>query len=833
MALFIGRVWLRGLAALALVLAVLLGAVQPSTADEPRPPGAAQGRNVFEENRKTKEYEHLLFEHPLFRPIVNLRSHFFDYLEKKGRQPQTAFKSARNGASDLIDPRKIPKDVRDSMIGKPVHVEKDGRVWAAEMVDLDDVARFLDGDDEAQLRSAKVSKVLALSALSGPDKLHSEDLLADVMRDNGISPTWRLTGASERQQCRDCTVLYDSDTPTYFAGEYDFNTEEVGLQQAINSEIEKGYWRKSGLEGVHKLQQWVTSEFQRWAVQRKEAGGPKGLTADEGAVLAAVKSEIENEYRRKGAKSDARLQVKALESFEKITDARAKRTGVRLGGLLADARKAVVAVQLKNGAKADSTFVACSQKGTKAPHSQAPPQTPGPQAPGVPAQQALLLRPPAAKADPCAEGETPAESRNTTGLSKALATPGAGPGGIDFSTMELRYLSDPGDGSGLQYSFSANRDPMNGDARTSTGLAVTDQTSDAFFVWLSLHPSSFWVNLKPNEPDRIVDDRLGRTDVGRIMLQADLRMKKTIGKLIHPNTKSGRAFWDGLRGDCMSYRTWILPAPASVHQDGDKLYILDAPLDVRMESMYLQQRGQTSAGSCPQQDKATETDNERLFRSLVLPKLKNAINTAPEYAELRRVYLARVAAEWYRDLSRARDTTYGDLVDKGDIENWKTTTDWKPTDTFDEYVDSYTDKEFNVSRRTTQGNTTYIRTYVYGGVDLTKIPFQKVPDDRFATEHAGLTKDVDRSLNAPSTADGSDTIWLGAPTPRQAAGLGPPEDVLSAGDWALRLLPVLLLPPAALLWWRRRRLSTSVTASPLRRRAVPHTPDRFNTRRPS
>ncbi|OEJ62284.1 hypothetical protein BGM19_33965 [Streptomyces agglomeratus] len=413
-----------------------------------------------------------------------------------------------------------------------------------------------------------------------------------------------------------------------------------------------------------------------------------------------------------------------------------------------------------------------------------------------------------------------------------LAEPGMDPGGIDFSSMELRYLSDPGDGSGLQYSFSAGRDPKKGDARTSTGLTAADQASDAFFVWLSLHPSSFWVNLKPNEPDRIVDSRLGRTDAGRIMLQADLRMKKTVAKLIHPDAATGREFWNRVSGACMSFRTWILSAPASVHKNGDKLYILDAPLDVKMEAQYQQKTGASKAASCPQQDKAAEDRNERLFRSLILPKLKHSINTAPEYAELRRVYLARVAAEWYRELSRTKPTTYRDLVDKGDITPWQTESDWKPTDTFDQYVRSHTKGEFKVSKRTTSGNKIYVRTYSYGGVDLTRIPLRKVSDDRFAAQHAGLAKDIDQSLNAPRPASGG-TVLLGAPTPRQAAGLGPSEEPTSPAALALRLLPVLLLPLAALLWWRRRRLSDSASASPLRRAAASSTRTSNTFRRPS
>ena len=463
---------------------------------------------------------------------------------------------------------------------------------------------------------------------------------------------------------------------------------------------------------------------------------------------------------------------------------------------------------------------------------QCPDQGTGTQSLGL--QQTLVLTAAAKAANPCDDAEdTP---RVATGLGSMLAAPGLSTGGIDFSSMELRYLSDPGDGSGLEYSFSADFKPLKGDARTATGRAALSQSSDAFFVWLSLAPQNFWVNLNPDEPERIVDGRLGRTDAGKVMLEADLEMKKTVGKLIHPHSALGRKFWGRVRGDCMSFRNWILPATASVHQDGDKLYILDAPLDVKMETQYLKDNGASSAASCPEQDKATEDHNEALFRDLILPRLKKAINTAPEYADLRRVYLARVAAEWYRELSRTKDTTYGDLIDSGDIDSWRRTGDWQPTDTFDRYVDSYTKGEFKVTDRTTKGSTTYVRSYVYGGVDLTRIPLKTVTDDRFTSDFAGLPQSVDRSLNAPSAAAGDETVWFGSPTPRQArAGIGAPakqeghetqeaQEPVSSGTRALWLLPALLLVPIALLRLRRRRLDAARRANHLRRNAVGRPP---------
>ncbi|MFB7666923.1 hypothetical protein ACFC1R_23735 [Kitasatospora sp. NPDC056138] len=349
------------------------------------------------------------------------------------------------------------------------------------------------------------------------------------------------------------------------------------------------------------------------------------------------------------------------------------------------------------------------------------------------------------------------------GLASVLSQPGTAPGGIDFSTLELHYLADPGTG-GLRYAFRADTPTKPLDGSTATGLAVSRQSSDAFFVWLELTPDKFWVNLNPNEPDRIVDSALGRTDVGRILLQADLRMKKTIAQLIHPDTTLGADYWKQLSGDCMSFRTWIVPAPASVYDQDDQLYILNAPLHVEMESQYLQLHGSQAAASCPQQPADVRTHNEAVFRSMILPRIEQAVNTAPEYAELRRVYLSRVAAEWYRQLSEKQRTSYGNLIDRGDIGPWTSHSGWRPTDTFQQYVDSYTKGEFNVTHQTVEGHETVTRTYIFGGVDFTGVSFVPTASAQFRTQWAGLTDQVRASLSTPALGGQAGQVWLGGDT---------------------------------------------------------------------
>lgn len=228
---------------------------------------------------------------------------------------------------------------------------------------------------------------------------------------------------------------------------------------------------------------------------------------------------------------------------------------------------------------------------------------------------------------------------------------------------------------------------------------------------------------------------------------------------------------------CLSFRQWIVPEPAVVRDDGASLTILDAPLDVKLESEYIEAVGGTGRSYCPTSQRAAEEHNEAVFRQMILPRVRTAVNRAPEYADLRRVYTSRVAAEWYRNRSIAEDTAYGDLVDSEDISGWVLTGQWSPRKVFDSYVDSYANGEFNVTRRSTAGSMIYEHTYVFGGVDFSSVPFREVSVDYMQREQAGLPETIERSITR-AAADGSDQRWLGAVTnAAPPAGGFQPRDV--------------------------------------------------------
>lgn len=343
------------------------------------------------------------------------------------------------------------------------------------------------------------------------------------------------------------------------------------------------------------------------------------------------------------------------------------------------------------------------------------------------------------------------------------------------------------------------------------GQRAAQLAADSFFTWLALPPSTFWVNLNPDEPDRIVEERLGSTDAGRVLLEADLQMKRTVAKLIHPNTRAGDRFWDALQGEskCLSMRQWIVPKPALVRDKGDELFILDAPLEVKMENEYLASGGGVGGlDTCTEQSPEHDAYNEDLYRRTILPKLERAVNNAPEYADLRRVYASRVAAQWFRDRSMTEATAYDAIIGSGDVSRWPATEDWKPTDTFDRYVRSYREGEFEVERTTRQGNYLVTSVYVYGGVDFNDIPTEPVSETEFAEKHGRMATAARDGVGAPSEQDDADIVWLGgrvAERPPWDPYPEPPQPWSSPLFYVLTGLPLLAWLALGVLLLRRRR----------------------------
>jgi hypothetical protein len=343
-------------------------------------------------------------------------------------------------------------------------------------------------------------------------------------------------------------------------------------------------------------------------------------------------------------------------------------------------------------------------------------------------------------------------------------------GGIDWTSLELRYVSDdPGAGE-FDYAFSADEIP--GEADTYGGEAALDLSSDALFTWLALDPRQFWVNLNPDQPDTIIDEQFASTEAGRVLLESDFELKSTLYANMNPETESGKEFFDSLeRGPngeiCWaSWRMWVSPLPASAREDGDQLYILDAPLRVQMEPFDVSAPGPGPTCEEVVSEEVADRNLQRLIESMV-PLIEEAVNTAPEYADLRRVYTARIAAEWLRQRDAVRPGAFHDIIDSGDVSQWPVREGWDPQDVYDAFLEARQTVQFRYEYE--HGNMPYYMD-VTGGIEFPKAPRDPMPEAEFEREHPTLPKTV-KSAKYEAVPDsdvdaeiGNQTAWLGGGT---------------------------------------------------------------------
>lgn len=344
-------------------------------------------------------------------------------------------------------------------------------------------------------------------------------------------------------------------------------------------------------------------------------------------------------------------------------------------------------------------------------------------------------------------------------------------GGIDWRSLELRYVSDDPESQEFDYAFSAAEVPE-GAELSFGGETTLDLSSDALFTWLALERDQFWVNLNPDQPDTIIDEQFATTEAGRVLLESDFELKSSLYDNMNPETESGKEFFDSLeRGPdgelCWaSWRMWVSPLPASAREDGDQLYILDAPLRVQMEPFDVSTPG--PGPSCEEvvSEEVADRNLQRLIESMT-PLVEEAVNTAPEYADLRRVYTARIAAEWLRQRDAVRPGAFHDIIDSGDVSQWPVREGWDPQDVYDAFLEARETVQF---RYEYEHGDMPVYMDVTGGIALPDAPRDPMPAAQFEREHPTLPESVqdakyeavtDRDVDPEADAG---TAWLGGGT---------------------------------------------------------------------
>ena len=177
-----------------------------------------------------------------------------------------------------------------------------------------------------------------------------------------------------------------------------------------------------------------------------------------------------------------------------------------------------------------------------------------------------------------------------------------------FRPIHLRYLSYDNIANSFKLLLDKG-DIKPNELNDPNGLNEQTKTLlNYFFVGITLPNDSFWVNLRPDAEDNIIDDELAKTDVGKILLEADLQLKKDTAKATSPETPGGKEYWDKLykkAGELFPAenitiptltRPWIVPGEIIIRETADNAYIYKATLKVMLEEAGSDKRGRGNCG---------------------------------------------------------------------------------------------------------------------------------------------------------------------------------------------------------------------------------------------
>ena len=292
-----------------------------------------------------------------------------------------------------------------------------------------------------------------------------------------------------------------------------------------------------------------------------------------------------------------------------------------------------------------------------------------------------------------------------------------------FRPLHLRYLQY----DSLNNNFKVLLDK--GDSKSLKNQEIESTTKDLldyFFTGIDLPNDTFWVNLRPDSPDNIIDPLLAKTEVGRILLEADLQLKKDTALATSPQTPEGREYWNKLYQKAEELygtqnitiptltRPWIVPDEVIIRESLDSAYVYKATLKVMLEQDYL--KGNTTYSFKDERAKELNEYSSQLIRETILPKLIKDVNNAKRYAPLRQVYYSLILAQWFKARNQRKDNQYSRIINRGDLSNLQSKTPYSVDTYFAAYKENFSKGEYNVQEPVYTPYGQIIRRYFSGGI---------------------------------------------------------------------------------------------------------------------
>jgi len=292
-----------------------------------------------------------------------------------------------------------------------------------------------------------------------------------------------------------------------------------------------------------------------------------------------------------------------------------------------------------------------------------------------------------------------------------------------FRPVQMRYFSYDFKGKAINFTLDK------GDIKAENLRVEAKQLFKYFLTGLTLPNESFWVNLRPDSENNIIDPYLERTDIGKVFLEADIQLKKDTARFTSPENPKGRVYWDKLYKKANEIfgsqnvtiptltRPWIVPGDVIVGYTNNSVYVYKAGLKVMLEQDHLK-NSEMYSFSDPRMKILNEYSSQ-LIRELIIPELTKEVNSAKRYSALRQVFSSLVLAQWFKAAFGNKETIYSRMINKKDLTKLISKQDFSKTAYFQEYKKSFSEGEYNIKEPVSGVYGQSIRSYFSGGIQVT------------------------------------------------------------------------------------------------------------------
>ncbi len=250
-----------------------------------------------------------------------------------------------------------------------------------------------------------------------------------------------------------------------------------------------------------------------------------------------------------------------------------------------------------------------------------------------------------------------------------------------------------------------------------------------FLAALTTPEEDMWVNLNPQEKDRIVPLSFGQTDMGQELLDQDYLLKQLTASLLNPDDKLGKEFWARVYSEAHQKfgtteipletlsKVWIVPDRAEVLVKDKTVVVTQSHLKILMEKDYSLQSAVYSPQSTVDSRQQTV---DKILKEIIIPAIEREVNEGKSFAPLRQIQNSAILAAWYKK-NLKRSLLGSSYVDQKKIQGIDTADKDAALKIYNQYLEAFKKGAYNTIKEDYNPDTQEVvsKKYVTGGAKLT------------------------------------------------------------------------------------------------------------------